>query len=64
MLNISSILNYFFLVLVSLDRGRQNLESQERDLMKRVYELRKNLAIENRRQQSAASTANNNNVDS
>lgn len=44
---------YFFVVKfkVSLDRGREGIENQERDVLKRVYELRKNLAIENRKKQ-------------
>lgn len=45
--------------IVSLDRGRQNLESQERDLMKRVYELRNNLAMENRKQTIAKTDKEN-----
>ncbi len=40
---------------MSLDRGRQNIENQEREVMKRVYELRKTLAIENRKKNSVKS---------
>ena len=39
----------YFLFQVSLDRGRAHIETQEREVMKRVYELRKNIALENRK---------------
>jgi hypothetical protein len=32
----------------SLDRGRENIELQERELMQRVYEIRKTIALEGR----------------
>lgn len=41
-------LNYFK-ILVSLERGRENLESQERELMRRVYDIRKTIALDNRK---------------
>ena len=37
---------------MSLDRGRQGIENQERDALKRVFDLRKNIAIENRKKHS------------
>ena len=42
-------MKYNFCVVVSWDRGRQAIENQEREVMKRVYDLRKNLAIESRK---------------
>jgi hypothetical protein len=38
-----------FIFIVSLERGREQIEYQEREVMKRVYDLRKTLAIENRK---------------
>ena len=45
----------FYTFLVSLDRGRENIESQERETMKRVYELRKTIALENRKKNNLKS---------
>lgn len=48
--DVVEILIIFFMYLVSLDRGRQMIEQQEMDTIKRIYHLRQTLANESRKQ--------------
>jgi len=59
-LNIKNSFLNFDTFLVSLDRGRENIENQERETMKRVYELRKTIALENRKKNNLKSVISQN----